>query len=53
MMEDVKNVALFQMKIKVVAATDNIVLKNVEAFSIRSSAGFKDKKIKQTSGTSF
>jgi hypothetical protein len=53
MMEDVKNVALFQLKIKAVAAKDNIFLKNVEAFSIQSSAGYKDKKIKQTSGTSF
>jgi hypothetical protein len=52
-MEDVSNVALFQMKIKKVTGTDNIFLKNVEAFSIQSSTGFKDKKIKQTSGTSF
>jgi hypothetical protein len=52
-MDDVKNADLFRIKLQPVAGTDNIILKNVEQFSIKNSEGFKDKKIKQSSATSF
>lgn len=51
-MDDVKNAALFQVKLQPVAGIDNIILKKVEQFSIKNSEGFKDKKIKQTSSAS-
>ena len=52
MMDDVKNVHLFKIKAQPVAGTDNIILKNVETFSIEASEGYKDKKIKQTVSSS-
>jgi polygalacturonase len=50
--EDVKNIDLYHLKAQAVAGTDNIILKNVETFSIKDSDGFRDKRIKKTSGTS-
>jgi len=52
MMEDVKNASLFQIKTQAVPGTGNIILKNIETFSIKNSEGFKDKKIKKTSAAS-
>jgi hypothetical protein len=51
-MDDVKNISLFQIRTQAVPGTDNIILKNVEGFSIRSSEGFKDKKIKKAANSS-
>jgi polygalacturonase len=52
-LEDVKYISLFQLKAKAADGVKNIQLKNVEGFTILSSKGYKDKTIKQTSGTSF
>ena len=51
MLEDVKNVTLFGIKMQPVIGANNIILKNVTVFSIKNSEGFKDKKIKQSSAT--
>ena len=51
-MDDVKNADLFRIKLQPVTGTDNIILKNIEQFSIKNSEGFKDKKIKQSPATS-
>lgn len=51
-MDDVRNAQLFRIQLQPVTGTDNIILKNIEQFSIKNSEGFKDKKIKQSSSAS-
>jgi Pectate lyase superfamily protein len=46
MMNDVKGADFFHLKVQPVAGTKSIVLNNVQGFSIHSSEGFKDKKLK-------
>ena len=52
-MDDVKNADLFRIKAQVVPGTKNIVLINVEGFSIQASEGFKNKKSIKNSNISF
>ncbi|MGC4104348.1 rhamnogalacturonidase [Ferruginibacter sp.] len=51
MIDSVRNAELFRIKTQPVPGTGNIILKNVENFSIKNSEGYKDKKIKQSSST--
>jgi hypothetical protein len=44
---------MFRIKLQAVTGTDNIILKNVEGFTIQASEGFKDKKLIKNSNTSF
>jgi polygalacturonase len=52
-LDDVKEADLFRIKLQAVTGTDNIILKNVEGFSIQASEGFKNKKLIKNSSTSF
>ncbi|MEO7982827.1 MAG: glycoside hydrolase family 28 protein [Bacteroidota bacterium] len=53
LLDDVKGVELFRIKVQPVPGTNSIGLKNVEGFTILSSKGFKDKKLVKTATTSF
>ena len=52
-LDDVTDVDLFRVKLQPVNGTDNIILKNVENFSIQSSEGIKDRKFKNKFSGSF
>ena len=52
-MDDVKDADLFRVSIQTVPGVRTIVLNKVEDFSIQESKGFKNKKLKKLTSTSF